>query len=222
MDQVRRRQQVLVRIYTQVRELGIQGPSPLGLTARSRGNGPARLPRTLRTDAKWSSKHRLQNHGSTIGCLACGRSTKAKRQGRLQQWRRPCLPLVSHLQRLERRHLLVWEGEWRCSRCPLKGKDLRKHGCIFRHPTGGKRFVSKRAGVHPPGGPLKRGSEFLAIGRNSCKQAKLTDCWAKGKRPLGQTSILDFFAEAGEVAWVQIGGKRPPAHLVGAVKRPRR
>ena len=221
LDQVRRQQQGLVRTYTQIRELGIQGPSPQGLTTRSKGNGPTRLPRGLRTEAKWEGKHMLQGHNSTIGCLSCGRTTRAKRQGRLQQWRRPCVPLASHRQRLERRHLLRWEGEWRCNRCPLKGKELRKHGCIFRHPTGGRRFRSKQGGVHPQGGPIKRGSDAHATGRNSCKQAKLSDCWAKSARPRGQTSLLDFFAGSGGVERVQFGGKRPPAHLVGAVKRPK-
>jgi len=142
---VREWQQTLVRIYTQVRELGIVGPSPKGVTERTRGAGPKRPPRTHRTDTKWEGNHCLQGFGSTMGCVSCGRTSCAKRQGRLQQWRRPCQPLKGHLRRLERKHQLRWQGEWLCSRCPLKGKDLRNHGCLFRHPTGGKRFTTKRS-----------------------------------------------------------------------------
>ena len=222
LDQVRWWQQTLVRIYTQVRELGIQGPSPQGLTARSRGSGPVRLPRPMRTDSKWASNHLLQTHESTIGCLSCGRTTRAKRQGRLQQWRRPCQPLKGHRQRLEHRHQPVWEGEWRCNRCPLKGSDLRRHGCLFRHPTGGRRYTSKRASMCGVREPTQMGSDVVASGQRAPKQAKLTECWARGKRPPGQSRISDFFVSASATGQAQSGGKRPPAHLVGAFKRPRR
>ena len=130
LAQVRRQQQDLVRTYTQIRELGIQGPSPQGLTIRRKANGPARLPRGLRTEAKWEGKHRLQEHNFTIGCLSCGRTTRAKRQGRLQQWRRDCTPLNRHAARLARRHKVTWAGRWGCTHCPRLGSRRSRHGCF--------------------------------------------------------------------------------------------
>ena len=68
----------------------------------------------------------------------------------------------------------------------------------------------------------KRGGDGGARGHRSAKQAKLTVCWTAGKRPAGQTRISDFFGSVCTVGQTQFGGKRPPAHLVGAVKRPKK
>ena len=61
----------------------------------------------------------------------------------------------------------------------------------------------------------------MPLGRIRLSRPSSRSAGLKCKRPLGQTRISDFFAVAGEVAQVQFGGKRPPAHLVGAVKRPK-
>ena len=198
------------------------GPSPKGVAERTRGAGPKRLPRAHRTDSKWEGNHRLQVFGSAVGCVSCGRTSRAKRQGKLQQLRRPCQPLKGHLRRLERKHQLRWQGEWLCNRCPLKGKDLRNHGCLFRHPTGGKRFTTKRSGDPGVCTVRKRGGDVGVPVQGPRKQAKLVEVWAQPSGPKGQTQLTHFFCSGQLGACARAGGKRPPGHLVGAVKRPKR
>ena len=218
LAQVREWQQTLVKIYTQVRDLGIVGPSPKGVAERTRGAGPKRLPKPQRTDSK--SEGNRQTQGDTTGCVSCGRTSRAKRQGRLQQWRRPCQPLKGHRRRLEHRHQLRWQGEWLCNRCPLTGKDLRNHGCLYRHPTGGRRYSSERRGV---GLTVqgKRGGDATFSVQGAPKQAKLAVMWAERSGPRGQTVLTQFFGKGQGRPFAEAGGKRPPGQLVGAVKRPK-
>ena len=133
----------------------------------------------------------------------------------------PCQPLKVHRRRLERRHQLRWQGEWACSRCPLKGKDLQKHGCLFRHPTGGKRFTTKRSGDSMADAARKRGVDSGGSRQRPQKQARLDVFWAQSHSPKGQTLLSHFFGAGQPGASLAVGGKRPPAHLVGAVKRPK-
>ena len=81
--------------------------------------------------------------------MHCGRTTRAARQGRLQQWRRTCVPLQVHARRLAQQHQLVWQGRWVCLRCPCEGKHLHKRGC---HPLLG-------APGRPPDRPQDRGDD---------------------------------------------------------------
>ena len=142
---IRRWQQHLVRIYKHYRLLPkFGGTAPPGLQPRQRPQGPARQPRTQRTDAMWQGQHVLRHHHHTAGCSRCGRSSKAQRQGRLQQWRRPCQPLGVHLRRLAHGHKPQWQGHWRCLLCPLRGAHLAKRQCLRMHPTRGRRATFKR------------------------------------------------------------------------------
>ena len=84
-----------------------------------------------------------QTESETCVCV-CGRTSKARRQGRLQQWRRPCQPLAIHQRRLAHGHRPQWQGHWRCTQCPLRGPRLAKRPCLRMHPTGGRRATYKR------------------------------------------------------------------------------
>ena len=81
--------------------------------------------------------------------MHCGRTTRAARQGRHQQWRRTCVPLQVHARRLAQQHQLVWQGRWGCLRCPCEAKHLHKRGC---HPLLG-------ASGSPPDPPGDRGED---------------------------------------------------------------
>ena len=54
------------------------------------------------------------------------------------------------------------------------------------------------------------------------KQAKLVEVWAQPSGPKGQTLLTHFFCSGQLGACARAGGERPPGHLVGAVKRPKR
>ena len=137
-------QAYLVRVYTLYRLLpkfrGVVAP---GLHPRVRPQGAAPLPRPIRTDLRWQAQHDLTQGVQGDACLRCGRVSRAQRQGRLQQWRRACIPLHVHAQRLRRGHTLCWTGVWGCSRCPCMGAHLHKRGC---HPL--RRFDPGEG--HPP------------------------------------------------------------------------
>ena len=161
-----------MRVYTEVRKLGV----PQGLTTRGMDIGPANQPRKTRTEERWQSKRTLVSQGSTTACTSCGRTSKALRQGRLQHWRRPCEPLKSHQARLDGERKVKWIGHWGCARCPFKGACLGSHGCLFRHPTGGRRYSSKKApsgahgGVsHRSCGPLPQADGRLCGCRRGCR-----------------------------------------------------
>ena len=142
---IRQWQQYLIRAYKLFRLLPkFGGPATAGLQRRHRAPGPSNLPRTDRTDAHWEGHHRLRHHHNTAGCSRCGRISKARRQGRLQQWRRPCQALAVHQRRLNRGHRPQWQGHWRCTQCPLRGPNLAKRPCLRMHPTGGRRATFKR------------------------------------------------------------------------------
>ena len=91
----------LVRLYMRYRTLpkfrGIVAP---GLHARTRPSGPPHLPRRLRTDLRWQAQHHITHCDQGDACTRCGRISRARRQGRLQQWRRRCVPLQVHARRL--------------------------------------------------------------------------------------------------------------------------
>ena len=142
---IRRWQHHLLRVYKLYRLLPkFGGGAPPGLQGRHRPQGPARQPRKQRTDDHWNRQHVLRYHHHTAGCSRCGRTSKAQRQGRLQQWRRPCQPLGVHLRRLAHGHKPQWQGHWRCLMCPLRGAHLAKRQCLRMHPTGGRRASFKR------------------------------------------------------------------------------
>ena len=128
-------QTYLLRLYIQYRSLPkFVGAVLPGLHPRSRPQGASNLPRTVRTDLHWKARHAITTHPQGDACVHCGRTTRAARQGRLQQWRRTCFPLQVHQRRLAHQHRLVWQGRWLCSRCPCAGRYLHKRGC---HPLRG-------------------------------------------------------------------------------------
>ena len=65
-------------------------------------------------------------------CLRCGRTTRARRQGQLQQWRRLCRPIQTHLARLERGHTMQWMGVWSCRVCATPGDMLARKVCVSK------------------------------------------------------------------------------------------
>ena len=134
-----------------MRSLGLAGQKANGLTDRHRPAGPKGLPRTVRTNNLWERQHLLIRHPRGTACIRCGRTTVANRQGRLQQWRRDCTPLTIHTTRLARRHKVTWAGQWGCTHCPLTGNRLSRHGCFATHPTGRKRYPSKKRPIGNPG-----------------------------------------------------------------------
>ena len=142
---IERWQKYLVRVYTLYRALPVfGGVAPAGLQTRLRAEGPRPLARRIRTNRHWQSQHQLRHHFHTAGCERCGRSSCARRQGRLQQWRRPCHILPSHQRRIHRGHRPQWQGQWICIRCPLRGGRLLKQACPRLHPSGGRRATTKR------------------------------------------------------------------------------
>ena len=91
--------------------------------------------------------HTLTLHEAGQACLRCGRTTVAARQGRLQQWRRPCQPLGIHRRRLARGHCLYWDGDWHCQYCATLPHRLTRTPCRAAHPTAHRRYRVKGAEV---------------------------------------------------------------------------
>ena len=184
-------------------------------------------PRKQRTEDRWQGKHSLATWGNTSACTNCGRTSVATRQGKLQQWRRPCIPLDSHRARQEGRHVLGWSGEWFCKNCPIKGKNLGKHGCIGRHPTGRKRFRTKQPAIGPQGGPpsLFGGPKGESDLCKEVQRKRVCGGVLSQQQPKRQCLIGDLFdtgrsADAGATTERGAVGKRPAAHLAGgACKR---
>ena len=140
------------KLYRIIPKFG--GTAPPGLHSRNRPQGPRRQPRTQRTDDLWHRQHVLRHHHHTAGCSRCGRTSKAQRQGRLQQWRRPCQPLAVHLRRLAHGHRPQWQGHWRCLMCPSVGRIFQNapvFACVLRGVGG--RHSNVHHGRYFPGAP---------------------------------------------------------------------
>ena len=129
----------LVRLYMRFRMLpkfrGIVAP---GLHTRRRPQTAPHMARSVRTDLRWQAQHVLSHCAQGAACVRCGRVTRALRQGRLQQWRRPCVPLRVHALRLQHGHNPSWSGVWGCTLCQCTGSQLHKRGChpLRRPPSG--------------------------------------------------------------------------------------
>ena len=122
----------LVRLYMRYRTLPkFHGSVAPGLHTRTRAQGATHMPRCVRTDLRWQAMHAITHCDQGDACVRCGRISRARRQGRLQQWRRPCAPLQVHARRLHLGHNPVWSGVWGCSACACPGNQLHKRGC---HP----------------------------------------------------------------------------------------
>ena len=67
----------------------------------------------------------------------------------------------------------------------------------------------------------KRGVDSGGSRQRPQKQARLDFIWGQPRSPKGQTLLSHFFGGGQLGASLAVGGKRPPAHLVGAVKRPK-
>lgn len=61
--------------------------------------------------------------------MSYGRVSRSGRQGRFQQWRRPCHIIHVHARRRDQSHDLEWDGLWRCARRDLGRSRLPKHRC---------------------------------------------------------------------------------------------
>ena len=141
------------------------GPSPQGLSRRVRPYGPRHLPLRVRTDLHWTARHILIQVGHTQACLRCGRTTGTSRQGRLQQWRRPCNPIPLHRRRLEQGHCLYWDGKWHCQYCTTAPHRLTHTRCRYQHPTGHIRYTTKQK-PNPQRGDRREGSHNMDLHGN--------------------------------------------------------
>jgi ribonuclease HI len=130
MLQVVEWQRHLLKIYHRMLQAMPKGKPDAGLVRRIRRPEPDKCPRKQRTDALCKSGHAIVVSHSSEACMRCGRTTRAGRQGRLQQWRRPCHPLDRHKKALALGHLLVWSGSlWECETCSAKGRFLGQVMC---------------------------------------------------------------------------------------------
>jgi hypothetical protein len=132
-----------------------------GLIRRNRLVAPGRCSRAQRTEDSCKAGHAVLSSHGWEACLRCGRTTRARRQGRLQQWRRPCHPLERHRKAMALGHSLVWAASaWECATCAGRGKQLVQVMCSDHQ-------------VRVP-----RGTGTL---EGSCRgQKRLTSFWGKG------------------------------------------
>jgi ribonuclease HI len=137
MLQVVEWQKHLLRVYHRMMQAMPKSKPNAGLIQRIRRPDPSRCPRKQRTEALCKSGHAIVALQGSEACMRCGRTTQAGRQGRLQQWRRPCLPLVRHSKALSQGHLVVWSGSlWRCRTCSAQGKCLGQVLCADHKSVG--------------------------------------------------------------------------------------
>ena len=220
---IRQWQQHLLRVYKLYRILPkFGGTVPPGLHSRNRPQGPKRQPRSQRTDAYWHSQHVLRHHHHTAGCSRCGRTSRAQRQGRLQQWRRPCHPLAIHLRRLAHGHRPQWQGHWRCLMCPLRGAHLAKRPCLRMHPTRGRRATFKRPPwtIFPrrPATVLSREAELASEPPN--KRPRVLDSGRDPSPPRGGPAHA--LQVAGDYEWCRLCGRTTTASRAGRLQQWRR
>ena len=220
---IRRWQQHLLRVYKLYRIIPkFGGAAPPGLHSRHRPQGPRRQPRTQRTDDLWHRQHVLRHHHHTAGCSRCGRTSKAQRQGRLQQWRRPCQPLSVHLRRLANGHRPQWQGHWRCLMCPLRGAHLAKRPCLRMHPTRGRRATFKR----PPWTLFPRRPDASLVRQASVvespppKRPRIIDLECDTSPPRGM-AVHDLQV-SGDYEWCRLCGRTSAASRAGRMQQWRR
>ena len=100
-------------------------------------------------------EHSLTVTGRFEWCSRCGRTSATSHAARMQQWRRPCVPLPSFHRKLARGHLLAFDGHWRCTVCPCPALRLTSKKC--RGPssltTDRPSLVSAPGAPQPPGLP---------------------------------------------------------------------
>lgn len=148
---------------------------------------PPKRPRNIVIDRdpsppRGTTGHDLRVSGDYEWCRLCGRASAASRAGRLQQWRRPCVPLPSFQRKLAKRHLLVFDGQWHCSMCPCPSLRLTSKRC--RGPSSTP-IPDRPSPVAAPGNEAPPGPTAIPS--------------AAVKR---QLTLRDFFS---------VGASRPPA-----------
>jgi len=147
----------LLGIYRNLRQRKVcSEPAGPGLALRIRPQGPVAQPRALRTECGVMRKHHVVHDAQGSACLKCGRTTRAARQGQLQQWRRQCQPIHIHRARLERGHTMQWAGKWSCQFCKSPREVLSKRVCVTKTrknvPAQKKGWGRAATGGSPPGG----------------------------------------------------------------------
>ena len=140
-------------------------PAPTGRTPVARSFSPQGEPPSNRRcvfglsdptpPPRGSINHLLTVTGDFEWCGRCGRTTTTSREGRLQQWRRKCVPLPDFQRKLAKGHNLAFHGQWHCTECPCPSHRLTVKRC--RGPSSllrsGPPILIPAPGNEPPPGP---------------------------------------------------------------------
>ena len=116
---------------------------------------------------------------------------------------------------------LRWQWEWLCNKCPLKGKNLPNHGCLHRHPTGGRRYTSKRSGKLGDTSPRKRGATSLFLYRVLQNRRSLSNVGPRAVVQRGRQCSRSFLASAMSARPRRLGARDRQAIWSGSSSGPK-